>query len=84
MEIFTHTYIFILLYLFICLSQRTILGPLLFTIYINELIKHQDVGNIIAYADDTIIICTGNSWTESLPTANALLNKIAKSLASNK
>lgn len=42
--------------------QGTVLGPILFILYINDLLTLQSAGRIISYADDTAIMYTENSW----------------------
>ena len=43
----------------------TVLGPLLFNIYVNDLKNDTDVNsNIIKYADDTFIFCSGKTISE--------------------
>lgn len=44
--------------------QGTVLGPILFIIYINTLTKLNVNGRIISYADDTVLIYKGKSWEE--------------------
>lgn len=42
--------------------QGTVLGPLLFTLYINDIFMLNSRGRIISYADDTAVIYSDNSW----------------------
>lgn len=44
------------------IPQGTVLGPLLFILYINELLTKRYNGKIISYADDTVLFVDGNSW----------------------
>lgn len=44
--------------------QGTILGPILFTSYINSLLGLELMGKAISYADDTALIFTGKTWDE--------------------
>lgn len=63
--------------------QGTILGPLLFLIYVNDLLSILPSSNIVAFADDTSIICADKSWAETANTMNLYLEKIAKWLITN-
>lgn len=60
--------------------QGTILGPLLFILYVNDMLKD----NVISYADDTAIITTANSWTEVEAKMNEDLECISSWLALNR
>lgn len=42
--------------------QGTVLGPILFLLYINDLLNIKTRGKIISYADDTAIIYTDETW----------------------
>lgn len=60
--------------------QGTTLGPILFLIYINGIKDVATNGSIIAYADDTAIVFTGNSWDEAYEAAEQGLCKIREYL----
>ncbi|XP_015598956.1 uncharacterized protein LOC107269530 [Cephus cinctus] len=44
--------------------QGTILGPLLFILYLNDVFDISSKGHLIAYADDTTIIYSASTWKE--------------------
>lgn len=44
--------------------QGTVLGPLLFSLYINSLLSLSINGTIISFADDTAILFEADSWQE--------------------
>lgn len=46
------------------IPQGTVLGPLLFTIYINGLLEMKTKGTILSFADDTAILYRSNTWQE--------------------
>lgn len=42
--------------------QGTVLGPLLFSLYINDLLNLNSEGKIISFADDTVVLYKSHSW----------------------
>ena len=64
--------------------QGTILGPLLFILYVNDLLEGMVNHTIMSYADDTVIISSDNTWSSAQEKMCAYLNHVAKWLAQNK
>ena len=70
-------------YLKIGVPQGTILGPLFFVLYINDIFKYVEKGSIISYADDTAILCTDKNWDDVKTKMNIRLSNICKWLRNN-
>lgn len=53
------------------LPQRRVLPPILFLIYVNVLLKqHNNNGVALPFANDTVLVFSGNSWKEEYGFAN--------------
>ena len=63
--------------------QGTVLGPLLFNIYVNSIFSVLDEGNIHCFADDTIIIVNGLTWDLAILEAERAFFKIKRWLDSS-
>ena len=64
--------------------QGTILGPLLFLVYINELLLDTPEDEIVSFADDTAIVTSVKTWKEVEIKMNETLHKISTWQALNK
>jgi hypothetical protein len=64
--------------------QGSVLGPLLFLIYINDLMRCSALGTFILFADDTNIFVTGKSYAEAATNANIILNAVTQYMKANK
>lgn len=53
--------------------QGTVLGPLLFTLYIDDILRQESEGDVVCFADDTAIFYRASSWLN-------LKNKVEKDM----
>ena len=64
--------------------QGSILGPLLFIVYVNDLYRASNILKPIMFADDTNLFCSGKHIKTLFQTANIELEKIAIWFQANK
>jgi len=64
--------------------QGSVLGPILFIIYINSICDSQTDGSIFTYADDTCLLYSDTSWHSVYAKASTGLNQIIRKLNTKK
>ena len=63
--------------------QGSVLGPLLFLLYINDIVNSCSLGHLVLFADDTTIFVTAKTENEVYEMANNVLHLINLYLLSN-
>jgi hypothetical protein len=64
--------------------QGSVLGPLLFLLYINDISRASALGTFIMFADDTNIFVEGQTVEEAYAKGNELLKSVQKYMLLNK
>ena len=64
--------------------QGSVLGPLLFLLYINDISRCSDLGTFIMFADDTNIFVEGETVEDAYTKGNILLSILRKYMLLNK
>ena len=64
--------------------QGSVLGPLLFLIFINDIVSCSNSAEFVLFADDTNIFITGKNENEVFMKANAVISEVSNYMKSNK
>jgi len=66
------------------IPQGSALGPLLFLVYVNDLLSQVSGGILLQYADDTTLICSASDTQETASLMNSHLRVISKWTVDNR
>jgi hypothetical protein len=58
------------------IPQGSIIGPVLFLIYINDVNNSEDTAIFTKFADDTMVLCSGHTIREAADNMNAAMKNI--------
>ena len=64
-------------------SQRSVLGPLLFMLYVNDLSQFVSLSSCNLYADDTVIYCAGNDVADLQVKLQSSITEVSKWYGAN-
>ena len=64
--------------------QGSILGPLLFLLYMNDITNSSKLGSFVTFADDTNIFVVGKTKREAYERGNRLLSSLQSYMRANK
>lgn len=56
--------------------QGSLIGPRLYTIYVNDLPDHIDSGDLYMYADDTTVYCIGPNVDQVISSLNKTMKQV--------